>query len=271
MSVNIGTPGLMVLIAFGLLISGCQTTGKKSGKVRSPFLKSASYDQKFEAGFVATGLKPIYPSNAKCREVASFFGDETRYDGSQRVQWANYGYHGGIDISAPEGIPIIAIAAGTVFQTHTGGRLVGHQIMLRHSPEDTGLPFWTVSKYKHFREMPDLEIGQRIEMGQIIGPSGKTGTTGGHYGEAGYPHLHMSVYASASGNIRLSRRGGLIAPDGKFLDPLAFFYGRIFDNHAIRALPDQQKHFAVPFKTTAGTVTPATTRVVWPFLCDPRS
>jgi len=271
MSAIAGTPGLIALIAFGLLMSGCQTAGGKSGRAGSPFLKSASYDRKFEAGFVATGLKPAYPSKAKCREVVSFFGDETRYDGSQRAARANYGYHGGIDISAPEGTPIVAIAAGTVFQKHTGGRLVGHQIMLRHSPDDTGLPFWTVSKYKHFREMPDIEIGQWIEMGQIIGPSGKTGTTGGHYGAAGYPHLHMSVYASASGNIRLSGRGGLIVPDGKFLDPLALFYGKVFDNHAIRALPDERKRFAVPYKTTTGTVTPANTRVVWPFLCDPRT
>lgn len=256
------------LIAVGLLVAGCQTAGQSGRLALSPFLKIASYEQKVEAGFVATGLKPIYPSQAKCREVASFFGDRTRYDGSERVQWANYGYHGGIDISAPEGTPVVAIAAGTVFMKHTGGRLVGIEILLRHSPEDTGLPFWTISKYKHFRDMPKVELGQRVGMGQVLGPSGRTGTTGGHYGEAGYPHLHLSVYASASGVFKVSRRAGLIARDGRFLDPLAVYFRKVLDNHRIRSLPDADKRVEISYKSTDGTVTPANTRVVWPFLCD---
>ena len=41
---------------------------------------------------------------------------------------------------------------------------MGHQIYLRHTPEDTGLPIWLYSKYKNFHELPDLKIGERVEM-----------------------------------------------------------------------------------------------------------
>lgn len=70
--------------------------------------------------------------------------------------------------------------------------------MLRHTPDDTGLPVYIYSKYKHFDAMPDLEIGDRVKMGQVLRASGRTGTIGGHYGDKGYPHLRMSIYTSAA-------------------------------------------------------------------------
>ena len=138
-------------------------------------------------------MRAVDPKEARCLEVKSLFADRTRYEGSPRVPWANHGYHGGIDIFADEGTPLVAIAAGEVVHKFTGGRLVGHQIYLRHTPEDTGLPIWLYSKYKHFHELPDLKIGERVEMGQVIGEFGKTGNTSGYFGDEGYPHLHMST------------------------------------------------------------------------------
>ena len=66
--------------------------------------------------------------------MKSPFASPTRFDGSIRVQWAYHGYHNGFDISAPIGTPLIAIADGEVIHKFTGGRLVGHQIFLRHAP-----------------------------------------------------------------------------------------------------------------------------------------
>ena len=163
-------------------------------------------------GLISTGVKPIYPSQARCLEVKSFFADRTRYDGSARVPWANHGYHGGMDISADQGTPVVAIADGEVVHTYAGRRLVGNQIYLRHSPANTGLPIWIYSKYKHFRELPDLKIGELVKMGQVIGESGNTGTTGGYFGEAGYPHLHMSTYAGRTRDYTPRRRGVRIPP-----------------------------------------------------------
>jgi murein DD-endopeptidase MepM/ murein hydrolase activator NlpD len=126
---------MYALIICILSVTGCQTGGnRQSGKAAQ--------------GLINTGLTPVYPDNAKCPEVVSFFGDRTRYDGSYRPRHANDGFHGGIDITLPIGTPLIAIADGTVIQVAKGGMMVGIKIMLQHSPEDTGLPVWTYTKYQ---------------------------------------------------------------------------------------------------------------------------
>lgn len=233
----------------------------------SPFAPDAPRELHRRAGLVKTGLDPIYPKQARCREVASHFADTTRYDGSRRLAEAYHGYHSGIDISAPEGTPLVAIADGVVTDKLEGGRLVGIQITLRHSPQDTGLPVWIYSKYRHLEEMPKLEAGDRVTMGQVIALSGKTGTVGGHYRVSGYPHLHMAVFKGT--DQYFLGKGGAVPVDGEFLDPLAVFFGAPLDNHRIAALPADRKRFPIPYKTTDGRVVPEGTRLIWPFMCDP--
>ena len=204
--------------------------------------------------------------------MKSFFGDRTRYDESRRTPRAKHGYHAGLDISADEGTPLVAVADREVIHKDPGGKLVEQQIFPRHTPEDTGLPIWLYSKYKHFRTLPDLEIGQRVAMGQVIGLSGKTGTVGGHYGRRGYPHLHLSVYPSGSGAYRTMET--VATPkDVRHLGPLAVCLGKersVTDNHAVRALPKAAKVATTPYKTTDGGIIPADTRLIWPFLCEPK-
>ncbi len=247
---------LSALIICILFITGCQTGGsKKSGKAAQ--------------GLINTGLTPIYTDNAECPEVVSFFGDRTRYDGSYRPKRANDGFHGGIDITLPIGTPLIAIADGTVIQIARGGMMVGIKIMLQHSPEDTGLPVWTYSKYQHLVETPSLEIGDTVKMGQIIALSGRTGTVGGHYGSAGYPHLHLNIYASDSNKYKTKKGFHKLKVKGsKYLDPLALYFGKELDSHKILALPESEKTFPVPFKDTNGKITPDNTRFVWPVTCS---
>ncbi len=221
-----------------------------------------------EEGLIKTGLNPIYPSDAACPEVASFFGDRTRYDGSMRVSYRNSGYHGGIDISLPEGTPILAIADGTIVYKARGGRLVGLKMTIQHAPEDTGLPVWTFSSYKHFSAWPELEVGDRVKMGQEIALSGKSGTVGGHYGVQGYPHLHMSVQMSDSNKFKSAAVGAKIKIKGAtHIDPLAMYYRRLLDSQVIEALPPEEKAFQVPYVDTDGYITPIGTRTVWPVSC----
>ncbi len=241
-----------------LLINGCSTGGTKtSGKA--------------VVGLIHTGLTPEYPDNADCPEVVSFFGDRTRYDGSYRAKRSNDGFHGGIDITLPIGTPLIAFADGTVIQTARGGMLVGIKIMLQHSPEDTGFPVWTYSKYQHLNSFPDLEVGDRVSMGQVIAVSGRTGTVGGHYGSKGYPHLHFNVYTSDSDRYR-TKEGShrLKIKNSTYIDPLAIYFGKELDSHRIRALPDSEKTFPVPYKDTNGKIVPDNAKFVWPVLCKPR-
>lgn len=270
---------ILISIAIGLMLALPQSVDakrhRKSAKTaasgdakNSPMRPDSPRHVQEKAGLFNTGLTPIYPEAATCLEVKSFFGDTTRYDGSTRARRANNGYHEGFDISADEGTPIIAIAAGEVVHRFTGGRLVGHQIILRHAPADTGLPAWIFSKYKHFDALPAIEVGARVEMGQVLGPSGKTGTTGGYFGAAGYPHLHMSVYVNDTGEYRAIERSA-IPKDVRLLDPLAVYLTppKPFDNHTVKDLPGDAKSVRIPYKTGDGAVVPDGTKLVWPFIC----
>lgn len=221
------------------------------------------------AGLIETGVRPIYPREASCPEVASLFGSQTRFDGSSRRGEANNGFHAGIDISVPEGTALVAIADGVVLHAREGGMLAGIQIFFQHSPQDTGLPVWLYSKYQHMMEPSKLAVGDRVKVGQIIGMSGKTGTTGGHYGVRGYPHLHLSLYAGATAD-HVVTLGGALPRDGRFVDPLALYLGTSLDSHVLRSWSQAQKRFVVPYKRVDGPLVPAEARVVWPFLCSPR-
>ncbi len=219
------------------------------------------------SGFVATGLTPVYPRNAKCPEIDSPFASASRYDGSPRSSRFYHGYHGGADISVPEGTPILAIADGTVVKKREGAFIGGIGFIVRHSPEDTGLPVWTFTEYKHLKALPTLQIDQRVKMGEPIALAGKTGTTGGHYGPQGHSHLHLTVFYNATGEFKALRF--FVPIDGRWMDPVALFKVPPLGSQEIRKLPDQAKKVAIPYKTSDGRVVPEETKVVWPFACEP--
>jgi len=206
-----------------------------------------------------SGLQPAYPAQARCPEIASPFGSQTRYDGSSRPQWEFGGYHGGIDISLAEGTPLLALAAGTVAAKGEGGMMEGNYLWLRHSPEDTGLDYWLYSKYQHLASLPELEVGAKVTTGQIVARSGRTGTVGGHYGGTGYPHLHLGTARGRSGDEPVGGRGETRGV--RLFDPLAIYY---------EAGGKQAQAVSIPYASTDGKVSPSDTRVVWPVACPPR-
>ncbi len=237
----------------------------------SPMHPQASRELHEKAGLFKTELRAVYPSAAECLEIKSDFGDQSRYDGSSRYALAFHGYHSGNDISADIGTPLVAVADGEVVHKYVGGRLVGNQIFLRHAPEDTGLPFWVYSKYKHFDQLPDLEIGDRVKMGQVLGPSGNTGTTGGYFGGQGYPHLHITILTSTSPDYETQTKA-VFPKDFQYLDLVALYLNRtppVVDNHQARDLPDAEKDVPIPYMTPAGAVSPTGTRLIWPIMCQP--
>jgi len=252
-------------------MGGMRDKGSEEGKMSNPLAPWASREAHEKSGLIETGLRPVYPKDAKCREVASHFASTTRYDGSSRVSFAYHGYHSGMDISSPIGTPLVALADGEIVHKFVGERLVGNQIFIRHTPEDTGLPVYVYSKYKHFDQLPDFETGDRVKMGQFLGPSGDTGTAGGHF-PTGYPHLHLSIYTSASPEYK-SLEKSILPENPQQVDPIVLYLKNtpaVVDSHAARALADSEKDVVIPYMTTDGKIVPEGSRLIWPFKCEPR-
>ena len=253
--------------------SGMRSGGMGGGKMNSMREKMdketppyAYYEQK---GLFATGLKPVFPEGVDCPEIASPFGSGTRYDGSPRNN-DHYGYHNGMDISLKTGTPLIAVADGEVVHGGSAGQLVGNYIWVRYAPEATDLPVYTFIRYQHLDQNSPFAVGDHVKMGDILGPSGNTGTTGGHFGHSGYPHLHMNILFGESPEYTTMR--AMIGPkDLRYLDPLGLYVRKpisAINNHILKALPDSEKALKVAVKTTNGHIIPEGAKVVWPVMCE---
>lgn len=216
-------------------------------------------------GFSATGLQPVYPADANCPVVTSPFASPYRGDGSTRSRMFFQGLHGGIDIPVPEGTPIIAVADGTLVRKEVGESIGGIGMVVQHAPQDTGLPVWIYTEYKHLQELPPQELGAKVRMGEVIAKAGITGTVGKQYGAAGHSHLHLTAWYSDNSEYRSQRM--FIPVGGQWMDPLALFRKPPLDTPALRNLPDDQKATPIPYKTAAGRIVPENTRMVWPFVC----
>ena len=217
-------------------------------------------------GFYETGLRPAYPPNLSCPKANSFFGETTRGNGTLRSQRFYAGRHGGMDIPARD-IPIIAVANGEVVEKSVGEGIGGIRVVLRHSPEDTGLDRWTFTEYKHLAQDSHLALNARVEKGQPIGIAGNTGTTSGRaYGPDGHYHLHLSAWYNATGKIIHTRRA-LVPDDGYWLDPLALMLGGPLASEALHHFSETEKKVRFAYMTEDGNTHPVGAKVVWPFVC----
>lgn len=215
-------------------------------------------------GLFATGLGPLFPAGAACPGIDDGFALDYAFKRSGEA------YHGGIDLPARWGTPMLAAAAGTVVAVYEGADSArGIEVMLRHAPDDTGLPMWTYTGYGHLDRLPDLKVGQRVRMGEVIGPTGNSGLSGkGRKATTDRrPAIHFSAFYAA-GPQYAEQRDTLVPLDGWWLDPVAFYRAAPpYDSAALKALPDADKDVAVPVMFDDGTTSPAQTRRVWPYAC----
>ena len=91
--------------------------------------------------------------------------------------------HDAIDIMAPEGTPVVAVADGTVEKLFTSQGGGGITVYIR-SPDMR----WSYY-YAHLKGYaPGLAEGQKVRRGQVIGYVGATGNA-----SAAGPHLHFAI------------------------------------------------------------------------------
>lgn len=115
--------------------------------------------------------RPALPSRRTTRGVSSGFGmREDPIDGGRR-------FHSGVDLPAPAGTPVLAVAPGRV------------RAVLRHPAYGLHVEIdhaegWT-TRYAHLSEA-DVQAGQLLHRGQALGKVGATGRTTG-------PHLHFEA------------------------------------------------------------------------------
>jgi murein DD-endopeptidase MepM/ murein hydrolase activator NlpD len=90
------------------------------------------------------------------------------------------GGHSGLDLSAPQGTPAKAIAAGTVIHAGYGyaGAAYGNHVVLQ-------LPDGKYALYGHLATST-VSKGQKVAAGQMVGTVGSTGNSSG-------PHLHFEI------------------------------------------------------------------------------
>jgi murein DD-endopeptidase MepM/ murein hydrolase activator NlpD len=101
--------------------------------------------------------------------ITTYFGD---------VGWTSPRGHSGLDIAAPYGSPVGAAAAGRVVLATRYGGPYGTEVIIDH-----GGGLRTI--YGHLSRL-DVETGDRVERGEVVGLVGSTGFSTG-------PHLHFEV------------------------------------------------------------------------------
>jgi len=227
--------------------------------------RKCDIDIAIDRGLFETGLRPVFPDGLDCRDIDEQWAID--YSGKRNRRQ----YHGGIDMPAPYGTPIIAAAAGTVVAVYEGeGSFRGREIVLRHSPDDTGLPYWIYTEYAHFDAAPDFKPGQRVAMGEVLGPTGNSGR-GRHSAAQSNkrrPAIHFAVFFSESPGFVNLRDRVIVPVGGYWMDPNALYRGKPpFDSASMKALPDGEKRVPVPVMLDDGTTMPAGTKLVWPYTC----
>jgi murein DD-endopeptidase MepM/ murein hydrolase activator NlpD len=211
-------------------------------------------------GGIETGLEPGFIGGGDCPRIDS---ETWAIDYSPKRPWP--AIHKGIDIPQPRGTPVRAVADGTVigkFRNENNRR--GIEVVLRHRPDQTGLPFWTYSQYTHLLEMSPLPVGATVKMSQEIGKTSNTGKMGRRIRRDA---LHFAILYSA--RPEWSNDGMFVAPkEGYWMDPNAFYRaGPPYDSQSLAGLPDDKKKVPVPYIKADGSLVPPETKRIWPYRC----
>ena len=134
---------------------------------------------------------PVYDQSAQLRTEnastsAGFYSVGNR--GSYSTGAENSGSHPGVDIRAPMGSPVRAVANGIVEEVKQGGGF-GLVIVIRHpNVPDPDRPNRTTTLYSAYAHLQAalVTVGTLVEKGEHIAFSGQSGYASG-------PHLHFQI------------------------------------------------------------------------------
>lgn len=212
-------------------------------------------------GVIETDLEPSFIAGATCPTI-----DSEKWAIDYTDKRRTEALHRGVDIPQPFGTPILAVADGTVVGKFVNeGNRKGIEIILRHTPQQTGLPFWTYSQYTHLQELPPLPIGANVKLGDAIARTSNTGLMGARERRHA---LHFAVLYSES--PKWSNDGVVVAPkNAYFMDPNAFYRNTPpYDSESLTKLSAEQKIIPVPYITSSGKKVPPDTKRIWPYMCQ---
>ncbi len=166
-------------------------TAARKKRARAKRAKGQAYPRFYSDTSVAAAkdIHFIWPIKRSDFWLSSFFGPRRKPDKS-------WGFHYGIDMASCRGTPITAAADGIVLEAffHPG---YGNTVLIQHTAKYK-------TRYAHMDRM-NVNVGQKVEQGQLIGKVGATGAVRKKKGRDA-SHLHFEVYSH-----------------GKQVNPLSFF------------------------------------------------
>jgi murein DD-endopeptidase MepM/ murein hydrolase activator NlpD len=119
---------------------------------------------------VGFSQEPAWPALGR---ISGVYGSQRILNGEPRAP------HRGIDVAAPPGTPVGAMASGVVSLAEPDLYLTGGTVMIDHG-------HGVHSIYVHLRDVL-VEVGQEMAQGAVLGTVGSSGRATG-------PHLHWGVY-----------------------------------------------------------------------------
>jgi murein DD-endopeptidase MepM/ murein hydrolase activator NlpD len=147
--------------------AGLKRTGDVDGRTWRAMLRSA-----------AAAAQPSAPAPAVDGACGATIA--TPVDGPVTSGFGDGRRHAGIDLSAPIGTPVAAVACGTVTQAGTQGGY-GSIVCIEHSATFS-------SCYAHLSQIA-VQPGRYVARGEVVGKVGRSGRSTG-------PHLHFEIRVS---------------------------------------------------------------------------
>ena len=231
---------------------------KMAGIMPGPPISEDTKIQK-KRGMFNTGLKAKFYDNKKLVVCDDCWAINYSHKREGRPA-----YHKGRDLPMKFDEPVLAMANGTVvglFENLMSRK--GVEVVLRHTPQQSGTKYYVYTQYTHFNKWPlDVKIGQKIKVGEVLGPNGNSGKKGN---KVRRPALHFAAFYSKSPNWSFFK-GGFLVKDGYWMDPVSFYRNEEpFDNKSVKKLKPKERNPSIGYKTKSGNILPKGTKKVWPF------